>query len=44
MVTPSNEARTRAEATFKKEVRVKEGAEAMMEYQPNSRIIREKTE
>jgi hypothetical protein len=44
MVTPSNEARARAEATFKKEERVKEGAEAMMEYQASSRMIREKTE
>jgi hypothetical protein len=44
MVTPSNEARARAEATFKKEERVKGGAEAMMEYQANSRMIREKTE
>jgi len=37
-------ARTRAESSFKKEERAKEGAKAMMEYQANSRMIREKTE
>jgi hypothetical protein len=40
----SNDARARAEASFRKEERVKEGAKAMMEYQANSRMVREKTE
>jgi hypothetical protein len=41
----SNEAtRARAEASFRKEARAKEGAKAMMEYQANGRMIREKTE
>jgi hypothetical protein len=40
----SNDARAQAEASFKKEERAKEGARAMMEYQANSRIVREKTE
>jgi hypothetical protein len=40
----SDEARKRAEASFKKEERAKEGAEAMTEYQTNSRMVREKTE
>jgi len=44
LATKPNEARARAEATFRKEERVKEGAKAMMEYQANSRMIREKTE
>ena len=39
----SDEARARAEANFKKEERAKEGAKAMMEYQANSRLVREKT-
>ena len=34
----------RAEASFRKEERAKEGAKAMMEYQANSRMVREKTE
>jgi len=34
----------RAEASFRKEQRAKEGAQAMQEYQANSRAIREKTE
>jgi hypothetical protein len=38
----SSEARTRAEANFKKEERAKEGAKAMMEYQTNSKVVREK--
>jgi len=42
--TRSDEARVRAEASFKKEERAKEGAKAMMEYQANSRMVREKTE
>jgi hypothetical protein len=45
MTTQSNEqARARAEASFKKEERAKEGAKAMTEYQANGRIVREKTE
>jgi len=40
----SDEARARAEANFKKEERAREGAKAMMEYQANSRMVREKTE
>jgi len=40
----SDEARARAEANFKKEERAKEGAQAMTEYQANSRMVREKTE
>jgi hypothetical protein len=44
LVTGSDEARSRAEASFKKEERAKEGAKAMMEYQANNRMIREKTE
>ena len=37
----SSEARARAEASFKKEERAKEGAKAMLEYQANGRAIRE---
>jgi hypothetical protein len=45
LATQSNEAaRARAEASFKKEERAKEGAKAMMEYLANGRMIREKTE
>jgi len=44
LATASNEARTRAEASFRKEQRAKEGAKAMMEYQANSRMVREKME
>ena len=44
MTTKSNEARARAEASFKREERAKEGAKAVMEYQANSRMIGEKTE
>jgi hypothetical protein len=40
--TKPNEAQARAEASFKKEQRAKEGAKAMMEYQANSRAVREK--
>ncbi len=43
MTTRSDEARARAEANFKKEERAREGAKAMMEYQANSRLVREKT-
>ena len=44
LTTETNEARARAEASFRKEERAKEGAKAMMEYQANSRMIRKKTE
>ena len=44
MTTRSNETRARAEASFRKEERAKDGATAMMEYQANARMIREKTE
>ena len=44
MATKPNVARARAEASFRMEERAKEGAKAMMEYQANSRMIREKTE
>jgi hypothetical protein len=43
LTTKSDEARARAEANFKKEERAKDGAQAMMEYQANSRMVREKT-
>jgi hypothetical protein len=42
--TRSNEARARAEASFRKEERAKDGAKAVMEYQANSRMVRENTE
>jgi hypothetical protein len=41
-VTP-DQARARAEASFRKEERAKEGAEAMVEYLANGKMIREKT-
>jgi hypothetical protein len=44
LTTRSEQARARAEASFKKEERAKEGAKAMLEYQANSRLVREKTE
>ena len=44
LTTKSNEARSRAEASFRKEERAKEGAKAMMEYEANIRMVREKTE
>jgi hypothetical protein len=44
LTTKPNEARARAEASFKKEERAKEGAKAMMEYQASIRMVREKTE
>jgi hypothetical protein len=43
LTTKSDEARARAEANFKKEERAKDGAQAIMEYQANSRMVREKT-
>ena len=47
MATKASEARSsaahaRAEATFKKEERAKEGAKAMMEYQANAKAVRDK--
>ncbi len=42
--TRSTAARARAEASFKKEERAKDGALAMMEYLANARTIRERTE
>jgi hypothetical protein len=44
LTTGSNEARARAEASFRKEERAKDGAKAMMDYQANARMVREKTE
>jgi hypothetical protein len=40
----SNETRARAEASFKKDERARDGAKAMMEYQANARMVRERTE
>jgi hypothetical protein len=40
--TRASAARARAEANFKKEERAREGAKAMMEYQADGRIVREK--
>ena len=42
MTLTPDAARARAEANFKKEERAKEGAKAMLEYQANSRLVREK--
>jgi hypothetical protein len=39
----SSDAQARAEASFRKEERAKDGAKAMMEYHANNRAIREKT-
>jgi hypothetical protein len=38
----SSEAHARAEASFRKEERAKDGAKAMLEYQANGRAVREK--
>jgi hypothetical protein len=38
----AGEVKARAEASFKKEERAKEGARAMMEYQANGKATREK--
>ena len=38
----SRDARARAEASFKKEERAREGAKAMMEYLANGKIVRER--
>jgi hypothetical protein len=40
----SNDARARADASFRKEERAKDSAKAMMEYLDNSRQVRERTE
>jgi hypothetical protein len=40
--TKSSDAQVRAEASFKKTERAKDGAKAMMEYQANGRVVREK--
>jgi len=37
----STDARTRTDATLKKEERAKDGAKAMMEYQAHSRMVRD---
>jgi hypothetical protein len=37
----SGEVRSRADASFKREERAKDGAKAMMEYQANSRSVRD---
>lgn len=44
LTAKSNDARARADASFRKEQRAKEGAKAMMEYRANSRMVREKME
>jgi hypothetical protein len=44
VTSSSDQARTRAEKSFKQEERAKQGAQAMMEYQSNSEFMREKTE
>ena len=44
LATRMDEARARAEASFRKEERAKDGAMAMTEYQANMRLVREKTE
>jgi hypothetical protein len=44
LTAKSNEARARAEASFRKEERAKEGAKAVTEYYANNRMVREKTE
>ena len=44
MTTRSSETRARAEASFRKEERAKDGAKAMMDYQAKARMVREKTE
>jgi len=37
----ASETKTRAEASFKKEERAKEGAKAMLEYQASGKAVRE---
>jgi hypothetical protein len=43
LATRSDEARARAEASFKKEQRARDGEKAMLEYQAQGRMVREKT-
>lgn len=38
----ASEAKARAEASFKKEERAREGAKAMTEYQQNAKLVRER--
>jgi hypothetical protein len=42
--TKPGESQVRAEASFRKEERAKDGAKAMMEYLANGRMVRERTE
>jgi len=44
MTTRIEDARARAEASFRKEERAKDGAMAMTEYQTTIQLVREKTE
>ncbi len=44
MTTRIEDARARAEASFRKEERAKDGAMAMTEYQATIQLVREKTE
>jgi len=44
LTTQSDEARARAEASFRKEERAKDGAKPMTEYQANAQMVRERTE
>ena len=43
-IAQSTEARARADASFKKAERAKDGAKAMMEYLANAHMVRERTE
>jgi len=43
LAVKSGDARVRAEASFRKEERAKDGAKAVMEYHASNRAIREKT-
>jgi hypothetical protein len=44
LTTRIEDARARAEASFRKEERAKDGAMAMTEYQATIQLVREKTE
>ena len=44
LTTRIDEAGARAEASFRKEERAKDGGMAMTEYQANIQLVREKTE
>jgi hypothetical protein len=44
LMTRMDEARARAEASFRKEERAKDGSMAMTEYQANIQLVLEKTE